>query len=80
MDHADDVVNTVAADRDPRVAVSGCHGYGLRYRQVGSCAFHVRAGNHHLPDQGVAEGDDRLDQLVLLGVDGCRGKRPVGHG
>ena len=80
VDHADDVVDAVTADRDPRVAVAGCHGYGLRYRQVGSRAFHVRAGNHNLPDQGVAEGDDRLDQLVLLSVDGCRGQRPVGHG
>ena len=77
---ADDVVDALAAHRDAAVAVEDDDLHGVGDAEVGRHGDHVGAGHHHLADDGVAELDDRLDELALLGLDHRVLHGEVGHG
>ena len=75
----DDVVGVLVVRGQPRLA-----GFDRgRDRFVdGRVAFdrdHVGAGQHHLAHDGVAELEDRVDELALFGLDRSLLGRDVGH-
>ena len=69
VEDADDVVGVAFVDRDPRVAGLDDRLEGLVERRVGRDRDHVGPRHHHLAHDGVAELEDRVDQLALFLLD-----------
>ena len=68
------------AHGDPAVAVEDHDLHRVGDPEVGGDRDHVGSRHHHLAHDGVAELDDRLDELALLGLDDVLLHREVGHG
>ena len=79
VDEPDDVVGGVLVAGHPRVP--GLDGPADRVldRGLGLDGHHVGARHHHLAHDGVAELEDRVDELALLALDGLLVGRDVGH-
>ena len=76
---ADDVVDVVLVDRQPAAPGGQRLFEGPADGRLGLEHDHVRAGHHHLADDGVAEVDDRVDERPLGVLDDVLGVGDVGH-
>ena len=69
VEDPDDLVDRVLVDRDPAVALLDDDVDRLLHRRVDGEGDHRDPRHHHLVDALVAELDDRVDHLLLLGLE-----------
>ncbi len=77
---ADDVVDVPGVDGEPGESGFDGHAQGLGHRQISVQGPHVGPGHHDLAHDGVAELDDRMDQLAFVALDHILLQGDVGHG
>ena len=80
VDDADDVVDALAQHRQPRAAGLDGEVERVAHGRGAGDVDHVDARHHHLAHDGVAELDDRADEVALLGLDRLVLVGDVGHG
>src|SRR6478672_3696915 len=78
--HADDVVEILVEDRDPGVAVLEHQRLHVAQRARILARDDIGTGHHHLARDGVAELEDRVDQLLLFLLDLALARRDLSGG
>ena len=69
VEDADDLVDRLLVDRDPAVTLLDDRVDRLLEGRAGGQGDDVDPGDHHLVEAAIAELDDRVDHLLLLGLE-----------